>query len=199
MSLPDIAAELGVANVIVGSVRRDDDVVRVTIELVDATTDECVWTSTYEKEMRDLLVMQSDIARGVAGQVSVELTPEETVRLAQTRQVDPEVYETYLKGMFFVKQLDPEAIMRGMGYLHETIEIDPREPLAYAGLALGYNTIGHGVSAHDAFPKAIAMAEKALELDELSGESLDSPQVTGGDRPFVNKGASDAKGASASS
>ena len=73
--------------------------------------------------------------------------------------------------MFFVKQLEPMAIMQGMQYLQDTIAIDPAEPLAYAGLALGYNTIGHGLSAHDAFPKAIAAAEKALTLDELSGEA----------------------------
>ena len=170
-SLPDIAGELGVANVIVGSVRRDGETIRVTVELIDARTDEYLWTSTYERELRDLLAMQSDVAREVAGQVSVELTPEELERLADTRQVNPEVYETYLKGMFFVKQLDGAAIMKGMEYLHEAVAIDPREPLAYAGLALGYNTIGHGVSSHDAFPKAIAAAEKALELDDLSGEA----------------------------
>ena len=170
-SLPDIATELGVANMIVGSVRRDDDLVRVTVELVDATTDEIEWTSTYAREMRDLLALQSDIAREVVGRVGVELTPDEITRLALTREVNPDVYETYLKGMYFVKQLEPEAIMRGMQYLHDTVAIDPREPLAYAGLALGYNTIGHGVSAHDAFPKAIAAAEKALEIDELSGEA----------------------------
>ncbi|NOR37097.1 MAG: tetratricopeptide repeat protein [Woeseiaceae bacterium] len=170
-SLPDIAGELGVANVIVGSVRRDGETIRVTVELIDARTDEYLWTSTYERELRDLLAMQSDVAREVASQVSVELTPEELARLADTRQVNPEVYETYLKGMFFVKQLEPGAIMKGMEYLHEAVAIDPREPLAYAGLALGYNTIGHGVSSHDAFPKAIAAAEKALELDELSGEA----------------------------
>jgi len=170
-SLPDIAGELGVANVIVGSVRRDGETIRVTVELIDARTDEYLWTSTYERELRDLLAMQSDVAREVAGQVSVELTPEELERLADTRQVNPEVYETYLKGMFFVKQLEGAAIMKGMEYLHEAVAIDPREPLAWAGLALGYNTIGHGVSSHDAFPKAIAAAEKALELDELSGEA----------------------------
>jgi TolB-like protein len=170
-SLPDIAGELGVANVIVGSVRRDGETIRVTVELIDARTDEYLWTSTYERELRDLLAMQSDVAREVASQVSVELTPEELARLADTRQVDPEVYETYLKGMFFVKQLNGAAIMKGMEYLHEAVAIDPREPLAYAGLALGYNTIGHGVSSHDAFPKAIAAAEKALEIDELSGEA----------------------------
>ena len=170
-SLPDIAGELGVANVIVGSVRRDGETIRVTVELIDAQTDEYLWTSTYERELRDLLAMQSDVAREVASKVSVELTPEELQRLADTRQVNPEVYETYLKGMFFVKQLDGAAIMKGMEYLHEAVAIDPREPLAWAGLALGYNTIGHGVSSHDAFPKAIAAAEKALELDELSGEA----------------------------
>ena len=170
-SLPDIAGELGVANVIVGSVRRDGETIRVTVELIDARTDEYLWTSTYERELRDLLAMQSDVAREVASQVSVELTPEELERLADTRQVNPEVYETYLKGMFFVKQLNGAAIMKGMEYLHEAVAIDPREPLAWAGLALGYNTIGHGVSSHDAFPKAIAAAEKALELDELSGEA----------------------------
>jgi TolB-like protein/Flp pilus assembly protein TadD len=170
-SLPEIAGELGVASVIVGSVRRDSETIRVTVELIDAQTDEYLWTRTYKRELTDLLAMQSDVAREVASQVSVELTAEELARLADTRQVNPEVYETYLKGMFFVKQLNGAAIMKGMEYLHEAVALDPRESHAWAGLALGYNTIGHGVSAHDAFPKAIAAAEKALEIDELSGEA----------------------------
>ena len=169
--VPEIAAELGVANVIAGSVFRDGDTVRVAVHLIDVASDEYVWTKSYEREVRDLLAMQSELAREVARQISVELTPEEVSRLRQTRQVDPDVYESYLKGMFFVKRLDPESIMKGLEYLHNTVSIDPREPLAYAGLALGYNTIGHGVSAHDAFPKAKAAAEKALEIDELSGEA----------------------------
>ena len=73
--------------------------------------------------------------------------------------------------MFFAKQLDPAVIPRGLDFLHEAIGIDPREPLAYAGLALGDNTIGHGLDAHTAFPKALAAAEKALEIDEYSGEA----------------------------
>jgi len=170
-SLPVIASELGVANVLVGSVRRDGETLWVTVELIDARTDEYLWTNTYERELRDLLAMQSDVAREVAEQVNVELTPDELDRLAQAREVDPAVYETYVKGMFFVKKLDGPSIMQGMEYLHDAIAIEPREPLAYAGLALGYNTIGHVVSSHDAFPKAIAAAEKALELDELSGEA----------------------------
>lgn len=171
LKLTEIAHELGVAKVITGSVLRDGEIVRVNVQLVDAATDEYLWTESYERGLRDLLALQSEVARAISREVSVELTPEETARLRDTRQVDPEVYETYLKGMFFVKQLNPEAIMQGMQYLQDTIGIDPAEPLAYAGLALGYNTIGHGVSSHDAFPKAIAAAEKALQLDELSGEA----------------------------
>ena len=171
LKLTEIAHELGVAKVVTGSVLRDGETVRVNIQLVDAVTDEYIWTETYERDLRDMLTLQSEVARSISREVSVELTPEETARLRQTREVNPEVYETYLKGMYFVKQLDPEAIMQGMQYLQDAIAIDPGEPLAYAGLALGYNTIGHGVSSHDAFPKAIAAAEKALELDELSGEA----------------------------
>jgi TolB-like protein/Flp pilus assembly protein TadD len=169
--VPEIASELGVASVVVGSVLRDGDTLRINVQLVDAASDEYVWTNTYEREVRDMLALHSEIAREVAGQISVELTPEETFRLAQTRQVDPEVYQAYVKGMHFVKQLDLQAIETGLGYLQDAISLNPREPLAYAGLALGYNTIGHGVSSHDAFPRAIAAAEKALELDELSGEA----------------------------
>ncbi|MDJ0813406.1 MAG: hypothetical protein QNJ23_06745 [Woeseiaceae bacterium] len=171
LKLTEIAHELGVATVVTGSVLRDGETVRVNVQLIDAATDEHIWTDSYERDLRDLLALQSEVARSIAREVSIELTPAEQRRLRQTRQVDPEVYETYLKGMFFVKQLNPESIMQGMQYLQETIAIDPGEPLAYAGLALGFNTIGHGVSAHDAFPKAIAAAEKALELDELSGEA----------------------------
>ena len=171
LRLPEIATELGVANIIAGSVFREDDQVRLIVQLVDAASDEYIWTETYDRPVKDLLALQSEVARTIARQVDVELTPEEAARLRQTREVGRDVYEAYLKGMFFVKQLEPGAITKGMDYLHEAVAIDPREALAYAGLALGYNTIGHGVSSHDAFPKAIAAARKALEIDELSGEA----------------------------
>jgi len=169
--LTEIGRELGVANVIEGSVFRTGDVVNITIQLIDAATDENVWSQNYKREVTDLLALQGDVARAIAEQVHVKLTPDEVKRLTRARQINSEVYESYLKGMFFVKQLDPEAIPRGLDFLHEAIGIDPREPLAYAGLALGYNTIGHGLDAHGAFPKALAAAEKALEIDEYSGEA----------------------------
>ncbi len=169
--LTEIARELGVANIIEGAVFRTGDEVRISIQLINAATDENMWSQNYRREVTDMLALQGDVARAIAEQVRVRLTPDEVNRLTRTRQVNPEVYESYLKGMFFAKQLDPAMVPKGLDYLHEAIGIDPREPLAYAGLALGYNTIGHGINAHDAFPKALAAAKKALEIDEYSGEA----------------------------
>lgn len=169
--LTAIASELGVANIIEGSVFRTGDQLRITVQLIDAATDEHIWAESYDREVRDLLALQSELAREVANRIGVELTPDEVTRLAAARQVNPEVYDTYLKGLHFVKRLEPGAVTTGLDYLHDAVGIDPREPLAYAGIALAYNTIGHGVNAHGAFPKAIAAAEKALTLDEWSGEA----------------------------
>ena len=171
LQLTDIANELGVANIVEGSVFRTGDQVRITVQLIDAATDEHIWAESYDRDVRDLLAMQSEIAREVAREIDVELTPEEHSRLRATRRIEPEVLDSYLKGMHLVKQLNPVSITTGLEYLHDAVTADPREPLAYAGISLGYNTIGHGVNAHDAFPKAIAAAKKALELDEWSGEA----------------------------
>jgi TolB-like protein/Flp pilus assembly protein TadD len=169
--LTEIASELGVANVIEGSVFRTGNDVRITVQLINASTDENLWSQNYRRELTDILALQGDVARAIADQVRATLTPDEIRRLTSARRVNPEVYELYLKGMFFLKQLDPLSIPKGLDLLHEAIGVDPRDPLTYAALALGYNTIGHGLSAHDAFPKALAAAEKALEIDEYSGEA----------------------------
>jgi TolB-like protein/Flp pilus assembly protein TadD len=170
-SMTEIGRELGVANVIEGSVFRTGNQVRITVQLINAATDEHLWAKNYQRDVTDMLTMQGEIARAIAEQVRVTLTPDEVARLTRTRQINPDVYESYLKGMFFMKQLDPDAIPKALQYLHDAIGIDPREPLAYAGLALGYNTIGHGLDTHGAFPKALAAARKALDLDEYSGEA----------------------------
>ncbi|MDH3748202.1 MAG: hypothetical protein OER97_08335 [Gammaproteobacteria bacterium] len=169
--LPEIADELGVANIIEGSVFRTGDEVQISVQLIDAVTDEHVWSQNYRRSMKDMLALQAEVAMTVADKIDVALTADEMSRLRKSRVVDPRVYELYLKGMYFVKRLDPSAIQRGLNLLHDAVGIDPREPLAYAAIALGYNTIGHGVNAHDAFPKALAAADKALELDNWSGEA----------------------------
>jgi len=169
-SILEIGMELGVAFIMEGTVQRAGDQVRIRLQLIDAAADKLLWSENYDRDVRDILVLQGEVARTVADQVGVEMTPAETRRLTRTRQVNPEVYELVLKGMYFVQQFNPDAIAMGFDYLNEAISADPRESLAYAGLALGYNTIGHGINAHDAFPKALAAARKALDLDEYSGE-----------------------------
>jgi TolB-like protein/tetratricopeptide (TPR) repeat protein len=171
LTIPEIARELGVARIIEGSVLQTGTQVRITVQLIDAATDMLLWADNFSRDVRDIVSLQGEIARMVAEQVDVTLTPDELARLTSMREVDPQVYADYLRGMFFLKQLDPASIPSGIEYLDNAIGRDPLEPLAYAGLALGYNTIGHGVDAHGAFPKALAAARRALELDELSGEA----------------------------
>lgn len=166
----EIGLELGVAYVIEGTVQRVGDNVLVRLQLIDAALDELLWRENYDREVSDILMLQGEIARTVASEVGVKLTPDERSRLTRKREVNPEVYELVVKGMYFAKQLNPEAIATGFEYLNDAIDADPRESLAYAGLALGYNTIGHGINAHDAFPKALAAAQKALGIDGFSGE-----------------------------
>ena len=169
-SAVEIGLELGVAYVIEGTVQRFGERVLVRLQLINAALDELLWSESYDSEVKDIVVLQGEIASTVADEVGVQVTPEERSRLTRKREVDPDLYALVLKGMYFVKQLDPVAIERGFGFLNEAIDVDPRQSVAYAGLALGYNTIGHGINAHGAFPKALAAARKALELDEYAGE-----------------------------
>ena len=171
LTIPAIARELGVAKVLEGSVLQSGSELRLAVRLIDASTDMPLWSDNFARDIRDVVSLQGEIARTIAAQIDVRLTPAETARLTRTRPVDPDVYADYLRGMFYMKQLGLESIPRGLEYLENAIGRDPSEPLAYAGLALGYNTIGHGVDAHGAFPRALASAQRALELDELSGEA----------------------------
>jgi len=169
-TLPEIGRALGVANIIEGSVFRSNNRVRITVQLINAMTDEHLWAENYEREMADLHTLQSEVTRAIADQIKVILTPGERSRLNANQKVDPEIYELYLKGMYFLKQYTPNGIRKGLGYLQQAVDMDPANARAFAGLALGYNTIGHGIG-RDAFPKALAAARRALELDEYSGEA----------------------------
>jgi tetratricopeptide (TPR) repeat protein len=144
--------------------------VRITVQLIDAISDEHLWAESYERGTFDLMALQDEVTRAIAAQIRVALTPEEDERLSTVRKIDPEIYELYLKGMYYLKQYSPGGLKKGLEYLTLAVEKDPANPRAYAGLALGYNTIGHGIG-RDAFPKALAAARQALKLDEHSGEA----------------------------
>ncbi len=171
--LREIAAELNVDAILEGSTQRAGDNLRVTLELVDAATDRHIWADNYDCEITDVLRVQSEVVQGVAREVKVLLTPEQQTRFSSPRKVNPAVYEAYLRGIYHITQYTEENIDRGLKYLHEAVEIDPAEPLAYAGLAEGYVTIGHAPSPPpETFPRAKAAAERALALDPANVAAL---------------------------
>ncbi len=171
--LPEIARELNVDAVVEGSVLRVAEQVRITAQLIHAPTDTHLWAESYERDMRDVLALQSEVARAIAQQIEITVTPDQEVRLAASaRPVNPETYEAYLKGMFHLNKFTPEGTKKGLDYLRQAIEKDPADPLAYGGLALGYVASAHGPGAPpDALERAEAAALKALELDETLTEA----------------------------
>jgi len=170
--LPQIGAELGVAMLIEGSVYRVDDRVRLTVQLIDAATDSHLWGESYERDVTDVLLLQSELARAIARQIEIKVTPEEEARLAGAHKVDPEIYHAYLLGMYFVNKATPAETAKGLTTLRAAVDKDPANALAWAGLALGHILSAHGpeppMSAYD---EAKAAAAKALELDDTLAEA----------------------------
>ncbi len=165
--LPEIARELRVAHIIEGSVLRSGDQVRITVQLIDAKTDEHLWAESYERDLKDILSLQSEVALAIAERIRVKLTPDEEIRLARKRQVDPETYRAYLRGIYYLNQFTPEGFAKGLAYLHQAVENDPGDPLAYAALARGYSLIGHSATPPpDAWARAKESAMKAALLDD---------------------------------
>jgi TolB-like protein/Tfp pilus assembly protein PilF len=168
----EIAKELNVDAVLTGSVARFGDRVRITAQLIDPSTDGYLWADRYDRPVGDVLSLQNEIVAAITREVRLQLTPEEQARLARARPVNPEAYEAYLKGMFFLNQVTPEGTKRGLALLHDAVEKEPTNALPYAHLAIGYATLGHGPSPPaDAFARARAAAMKALELDDSIAEA----------------------------
>jgi len=170
--LPEIARELNVDVVVEGSVLRVAEQVRITAQLIHAPTDTHLWADSYERDMRDVLTLLSEVARTIARQIEITVTPDQEARLAARRPVNPETYVAYLKGMFHLNKSTPEGTEKGLDYLRQATEKDPTDALAYGGLALGYAVSAHGPGAPtDASVQATAAALKALELDDTLAEA----------------------------
>ena len=173
--LPEIARELKVDAVIEGTVVRSGARVRITAQLIHAANDTHLWARSYESDLRDVLALQSDVARTIAQEIQIQLTPQEKARLARTGPVDPGAYEAFLKGRHHWYRRSPDALKRSLGYLQQATAEDPTYALAYAGLADAYNSMGwdlYGISAPaESFPKAKAAAKRALELDPNCAEA----------------------------
>ncbi|MBZ5645859.1 MAG: protein kinase [Acidobacteriia bacterium] len=168
--LSQIAKELGVDALISGSVLRSGDRVQITAHLIQASSEQQLWGDRYERQLRDVLSLQNDIVSAITQAIRLQLSPQEKARLATARPVNPEAYEAYLKGKFYLNKYTPEGFQKGLAYLQEAIKKDPMNPLPYAELALGYGMMGHE-QAPETFPLARAAALKALQLDESLAEA----------------------------
>jgi len=173
--LPQIARELNVDAVVEGTVLRSGNRVRITAQLIEASDDKHLWAKSYEGDVRDTLALQNSVARAIADQVRISLTPHEQSILKAGRPVDPGAYEAYLRGRYFWNKRTGEGVKKAIEYFDEAIQRDPGYGQAYAGLADSYALLGNSdfavLSPRDAYPKAKAAATKALELDNSLGEA----------------------------
>jgi tetratricopeptide (TPR) repeat protein len=170
--LPEIARELGVEAVVEGSVSRADGKVRVTAQLIEAASDKHLWAQMYERELRDVLSIQSEAAQSIARAIRLELTLPEKAQLAKTRRVDPAAYEAYVKGRYFWNKRGGDNLKKAIGLFQQALDADPAYAVAYSGIADSYTQLGYAslLAPREVFPKARSAAEKALELDATLAE-----------------------------
>ena len=170
--LPEIARALNVDAVVEGSVLRSGERVRITAQLIEAKTDRHLWAKAYERDVRDVLSLQSEVARAIAREIEARLTPQEEARLASARPINAEAHEAYLKGRYSLNKQNEPAIRQAIRYFNEAIEKDPRGAPAYAGLADAYCALRSVyASPREVMPAAKAAALKAVELDPSSAEA----------------------------
>src|ERR1700735_5024966 len=176
--LPQIARELNVDAVVEGTVLRSGDQVRITAQLIQATADRHLWAQSYEGELRDTLALQNRVASAIADQIRINLTPQEQAALKSAKAVNPEAYQSYLKGRYFWNKRTADGLKAALAYFNQAIEEDPKYAKAYSGLADTYALLGDWqyrvMTPKEAFPKAKAAAIKALELDSQLGEAHNS-------------------------
>jgi pentatricopeptide repeat protein len=167
-SVPDIARKLNVQAVVEGSVIRSGDRIRITAQLIHGDTDVHLWSGTFDRELRDVLALDSEVAQSIARQIEVAVTGQERSRLVAVRPVSPEVYESYLQGRFALHKNTQVGFNEAIAHFEKAINREPTFAPAFAGLAAAYSKLGvvfFGASPLEVRPKVIAAAKKALELD----------------------------------
>jgi len=172
-ALPQIAKELGVDAVIEGSVERSGDDVRITAQLIDARSDTHLWARSYQRNLQSVLAMQDEVARAIASEIQVQITPQEKARFERSRPVIPAAYEAYLKGNHDWDFHTPDGLQKAIAEYHRAIEFDPNYALAYVGLSKTYQLLTFNADAdpQEVLPKAKAAALKAIELDPQLGDA----------------------------
>ncbi|HEX7078066.1 MAG TPA: protein kinase [Candidatus Eisenbacteria bacterium] len=172
-ALPEIARALGVDGIVEGAVARSADRVRITAQLIDGRLDRHLWAKSYEREVSDVLALQSEVARAIAEEIRVTVSPQDAARLGRAHRVDPEAYEEYLRGRFHWSRRTEESARRAIECFERSIAKDPEYAPAHAGIADAYVTLAmfNYVPPHEAFPRAEAAVARALELDDALADA----------------------------
>ncbi|MCI0692011.1 protein kinase [candidate division KSB1 bacterium] len=172
--LPEIARELNVDAVVEGSVLHSGEHVRITAQLIEAETDRHLWAESYERDLRNVLALQKEVAQAIAREIKVKLTPHERARLASTREATPEVYHMYLKGRYYWSKRTQEELKKAIRHFQNALDEDPAFAPAYAGLADCYSQLGTvviGQPPTEMRTLAAAAAKRALEIDSEQAEA----------------------------
>jgi tetratricopeptide (TPR) repeat protein len=171
--LPEIAQQLGVDKIVEGSVLRSGDRVRISAQLIHGPTDRHLWARSYERNIRDVLSLQSDLAAEIAREIRTALRPEDKAQLAVSRPVDPEVYELFLKGQYEYNLGTRDSIRKSIEFEKQAIAKDPGYAPAYAALNEGYMWLDdyHIDPESEIREPAKAAALRAVELDERLPEA----------------------------
>jgi TolB-like protein/DNA-binding winged helix-turn-helix (wHTH) protein len=182
-TLPQIGHDLQVDAVVEGTVTRGENRVRITAQLIEASTDHHLWARTYVRDLKNVLALQDEIAQDITQEIRVKLTPSERSQLVQVHSVDPEAYDDFLRGRYWLHSPTGEGAWKALDYFQKATAKDPQYALAYAGVAdsfleLAFSDVGehvHRLAAllprKEAFPKAREAAAKALVLDPSLAEA----------------------------
>ncbi|HEV3244021.1 MAG TPA: tetratricopeptide repeat protein [Chthoniobacterales bacterium] len=174
-NLPDIARQLGVANILEGSVQKVGDQVRVNVQLISAMTNAHLWADIYDRKLTDIFAVESDIAKSIADTLRAKLSSSAEHVLASRPTENPEAHELYLKGRYFWNRRTGANLQKAAEYFEQAIAKDPKYALAYSGLAdchvllPAYADLGS--NPRDELPKALEAAQKAVELDDTLAEA----------------------------
>ncbi len=179
-SVPQIARELNVDAIVEGTVMRFGDHVRITAQLVEAPKDSHLWAETYERDSRDILALQDDVAKAIATAVKITLTPQEQARLSNARTVNAAANEAYLRGLYELhgmmaeptERLKSQALEKAISFFKQAVTYDQNDALAYSGLADAYYDLSTNYRAPlEVMPQAKAAAVKAIQLDDSLAEA----------------------------
>src|SRR5689334_13210983 len=172
--LREIAKQLGVMNILEGSVQKANDQVRVNVQLINAMTDAHLWADTFDRKLTDIFAVESEIAHTIADTLQAKLTGSEQTAMAKKPTANPEAYELYLQGRFFWNKRTAADLRKSIECFNQAIAKDPNYALAYAGLSQAWSLLSayNAASPADSYPQADAFARKALALDDTAADAL---------------------------